>query len=394
RHRLLPAQGQPRQAAPTRQTQRKGDPGRPRREGDLTWPPNPAPGPSPIPNATAPASPTPAATLPRSSTKLSSPSCCFVHPCGWATPRPPSPRWRASWPRPRTDSPTPSPTPETRSTPGTPSPPGSPPSPRRPNSATPPPHAPESPLNPTDGSRQLGLRAHRRPGPATRAQTCHARGRGQIRPSLRGQIKLSNPDLDHVFGLVQLAGQPLVLPPQPGHLPLHRIGRRPPRRLGQLGQGAPVPLPAPLRDQRRVQPLPPQQSALAGLVQLLVLGQDLGLVAGRVRPRRLGPQRHLRIRNLIGHGTSMGARNDGIHLGHGHRGNLLPRPLSSMNQALPLPRRRLTQRGHVPFAGDDDRDSRCPVGRQPNQPAGDDMTCFMNSEPQLKPASVRAPHRL
>src|SRR5581483_6856475 len=117
----------------------------------------PAPGPSPIPNATAPASPTPAATLPRSSTKLSSPSCCFVHPCGWATPRPPSPRWRASWPRPRTDSPTPSPTPETRTTPGTPSPPGSPPAPRRPNAATPPTPAPGSPLNSTDGSRQPGL---------------------------------------------------------------------------------------------------------------------------------------------------------------------------------------------------------------------------------------------
>ena len=73
---------------------------------------------------------------------------------------------------------------------------------------------------------------------------------------------------------------------QPGVLALRgdRPAGAPP--LGQRLQRTPVALLAPLGDQRGVQALAPQQRALGGLVQPLVLRQDLGLVPGRVRPAR------------------------------------------------------------------------------------------------------------
>jgi hypothetical protein len=61
--------------------------------------------------------------------------------------------------------------------------------------------------------------------------------------------------------------------------------------LAERGQCALVTLLAPLRDQRGVQALAAQQRALAGLVELLVLGKDAQLVGGRVlawRPGRSG----------------------------------------------------------------------------------------------------------
>jgi hypothetical protein len=62
--------------------------------------------------------------------------------------------------------------------------------------------------------------------------------------------------------------------------------------LGQLGQRTPVTLAAALGDQRRVQALAAQQPALGGLVQALVLLEDLRLVLRRVPARATGPLQH------------------------------------------------------------------------------------------------------
>src|SRR4029450_12105755 len=94
------------------------------------------------------------------------------------------------------------------------------------------------------------------------------------------------------------------------------------------------------------QALTPEQRALALTVQGLVLGQDLGLVPGRVAPGSLRPLGDLRVRNLIAHRISM--RHDGPVPHGGHAGRLLPRPLSSMIRYHDLPHQRLTQRGLRP----------------------------------------------
>jgi hypothetical protein len=89
------------------------------------------------------------------------------------------------------------------------------------------------------------------------------------------------------MGLTQLALQLLNPTAQPGGLALQRVDRRPARWLAQRLQRAPVALLAPFGQQRGGQALASQQRALALTVQGLVLGQDLGLVPGRVAAGRL-----------------------------------------------------------------------------------------------------------
>src|SRR5919204_2352999 len=136
------------------------------------------------------------------------------------------------------------------------------------------------------------------PGRPGRSSRLAARRRGAVGGELLQQRRELSLDLDHLAGLIQLAGQALVLPAQPGVLPLHRINRRPARGRTQRLERASVTLLAPLGDQRGVQPLATQQRALAGLVQPLVLGQDLGLVASRVTAGPLGPLGNLRVWSL------------------------------------------------------------------------------------------------
>src|SRR5262249_50324259 len=135
--------------------------------------------------------------------------------------------------------------------------------------------------------------------------------------------------LDHLAGLVQLGLQTLVLLTQPGVLPLHRVRRRPTRRLREGRQRGLVTLLTPRPDQRRVQALPAPQRPLTGLVQPVVLLQDPRLVRRGRRPRpRL--RRHLRIRHLV---TQT------------HWGWLLARPLRTRFLAQILPHTSLTERG-------------------------------------------------
>jgi hypothetical protein len=72
---------------------------------------------------------------------------------------------------------------------------------------------------------------------------------------------------------------------QPGDLLVAGIGRLPAGRLGQRLQRTSVALLAPLGDQRGAQALPAQQRALAGLVEALVLLEDLRLVLRRISAR-------------------------------------------------------------------------------------------------------------
>jgi hypothetical protein len=111
----------------------------------------------------------------------------------------------------------------------------------------------------------------------------------------RGEFPL---DLDH-FGLAgELVAQPGVVAPQPGVLACHRVDRWTAAALGlaERGQRTLVALFAPLGDQPGLQPLAPQQRALASLVELLLLGQDAQLVGGRVGAWRAGPLGHLGVR--------------------------------------------------------------------------------------------------
>jgi len=108
----------------------------------------------------------------------------------------------------------------------------------------------------------------------------------------RGELSLH---LDHGPGLVQLRGQPLILPPQPGQIAISSIRCRVSGGLAQRLQRALVTLLAPGTDQRGVQAFAAQQRALAGPVQRLVLGQDL-LLVGRGVPAPLSPSRPIRPR--------------------------------------------------------------------------------------------------
>lgn len=84
--------------------------------------------------------------------------------------------------------------------------------------------------------------------------------------------------LDHGSGLAQLTAESRDLTLQAGDLPLPRVG---PRERPAGSRAPPArrrPLLPPRGDQRRVQALPPEQGALALLVQALVLGQDSLLV--------------------------------------------------------------------------------------------------------------------
>src|SRR6266508_3284641 len=205
------------------------------------------------------------------------------------------------------------------------------------------------------GSPEVGPLPHTPPwrprwGPARRwlgrsllRAACRLRP-GAVGGELLQQRRELSLDLDDLAGLTELGGQALVLPPQPGVLPLHRVGRRASLRRGQRRQRPPVALLAPFGDPRGVQALPAQQRALAGLVQPLVLGQDLGLVASRVGPRP-GPLRDLRVWwLLVVHPISMHANATAWFLVDA-TGSLLPRPLGSMIQCYHLPDQRLTQRG-------------------------------------------------
>src|SRR6266516_2051483 len=161
---------------------------------------------------------------------------------------------------------------------------------------------------------------------------------GAVGGELLQQRRELSLDLDDLAGLVELAGQALVLPAQPGVVAFHRIGRRAALWLGQRLERAPVTLLAPLAEQRRVQALTAQQRALAGLVQALILGQDLGLVARRVgpRPRSLGD-----LGVMLHHASLC------LHLGGSHRRHLLgvlSRPPLTVS-ARQASHERLTQRG-------------------------------------------------
>src|SRR5215218_4313445 len=96
-------------------------------------------------------------------------------------------------------------------------------------------------------------------------------------------------------------------------LPGQRVDRWAATALLQGRQRALVALLAPLRDQRGVQALAPEQGALASLVELLVLLQDPQLVGSRVGAWRPGPLGHLRVGHPL-HAPSVRPQ-----LGGGHR---------------------------------------------------------------------------
>src|SRR6266705_1248019 len=183
--------------------------------------------------------------------------------------------------------------------------------------------------------------ARRRPGRSSRL----ALYRGAVGGELLQQRREFSLVLDHLAGLAELTGQALVLLAQPVDLPVAGIGGLASGRLGQRLERAAVALPAPLRQQRRVQALAPEQRALAGLVEALVLLEDLRLVLRRVPARATGALGHLgvRIGGLV-RGARPGARIQRMIACHGHRGTP-PRPLSPMMQQLYLPHWMLTQRG-------------------------------------------------
>src|SRR5262249_12460736 len=96
-----------------------------------------------------------------------------------------------------------------------------------------------------------------------------------------------------------------------------------------------------------VQTLPSQQRTLAGLVQTLVLVEDLSLVLRRVPARATGSLGDLGVRIVrVVHGASLDARVQRIVDGRAHSGNS-SRPLSSTNRLLDPPQPRLTQRASV-----------------------------------------------
>jgi transposase len=99
------------------------------------------------------------------------------------------------------------------------------------------------------------------------------------------------------------------------------VGGRP-RRCCNACNAPLVTLLAPLGDQRGVQALAPEQRALAGLAELLVLGQDPQLVGGRVLAWRPGPLGDFGVGHLV-HTASLRPQ-----LGGGHRGHRSADPLS------------------------------------------------------------------
>src|SRR2546427_5266397 len=81
-------------------------------------------------------------------------------------------------------------------------------------------------------------------------------------------------DFDHPPCFRQVRLQACILAAQSGQLVLALVSRRPTRRNTQRMECSLLPLPAPLGDRRRVQPLPTQESASAVTIAAFVFFEE------------------------------------------------------------------------------------------------------------------------
>src|SRR5579884_3103990 len=103
-------------------------------------------------------------------------------------------------------------------------------------------------------------------------------------------------DLDHLAGLAELGLEVLGPALQPGDLLVTGISRLATGAATQGLFGALVTLASPLGEQRRVEALSAQEGTLLGLGQVLVLGEDPGLVGGGEPSWSPGSLRDLGVR--------------------------------------------------------------------------------------------------